>query len=129
MADDEGLLTLTMRSYREALSIVRSWLNNPNKGVIPRTRTLRLWPSPDLSYRVKANSIESWEAIDSILSVGTGVRPIRGRQRRLNGPHRKVKGVTERSKVALLILSYRKLVFWIDWQCKKLGALTVLMSP
>ena len=30
---------------------------------------------------------------------------------------------------ALLILSYRKLAFWIDWQCEKLGAPIVLVEP
>jgi IS605 OrfB family transposase len=32
-------------------------------------------------------------------------------------------------KVALLILSYRKLAFWIDWQCEKLGVPVVPVEP
>jgi IS605 OrfB family transposase len=32
-------------------------------------------------------------------------------------------------KVALLILSYRKFAFWIDWQCEKLGVPTVPVEP
>jgi IS605 OrfB family transposase len=32
-------------------------------------------------------------------------------------------------KVALLILSYRKLAFWIDWQCEELGVPAVLIEP
>ena len=32
-------------------------------------------------------------------------------------------------KVALLILSYRKLALWIDWQCEKLGVPVVPVEP
>jgi len=32
-------------------------------------------------------------------------------------------------KVALLILSYRKLSFWIDWQCEKLGVPIIPVEP
>jgi IS605 OrfB family transposase len=32
-------------------------------------------------------------------------------------------------KVALIILSYRKLALWIDWQCEKLGVSTVPIEP
>ena len=32
-------------------------------------------------------------------------------------------------KAALLILSYRKLSFWIDWQCEKLGVPVIPVEP
>jgi len=32
-------------------------------------------------------------------------------------------------KTALLILSYRRLEFWIDWQCEKLGAPLITANP
>jgi len=44
--------------YREALAIARSWLNNPGRGGIPRVKSLRIWLTPDLSYRVKDGCIE-----------------------------------------------------------------------
>jgi hypothetical protein len=44
--------------YREALSIVKAWLRNPNRGRVPRVRTLRMWLSPGTSYRVKGDYVE-----------------------------------------------------------------------
>ena len=39
----------------------------------------------------------------------------------LTGLIEKLRELPGDHKVALLILSYRKLAFWIDWQCEKLG--------
>ena len=40
------------------LSIAKSWLSNPNKGTMPKAKTLRLWLTPKLSYRIKGNYVE-----------------------------------------------------------------------
>ena len=47
-----------MDCYREALSMAKSWLGNPNKGTMPKAKTLRLWLTPSLSYRIKGNYVE-----------------------------------------------------------------------
>ena len=47
-----------MDCYREALSIAKSWLSNPNKGTMPKAKGLRLWLTPKLSYRIKGNYVE-----------------------------------------------------------------------
>jgi len=44
--------------YREALAMVKSWLRNPKRGGIPRVRRLRIWLTPNQSYRVKGERIE-----------------------------------------------------------------------
>jgi putative transposase len=49
---------IAMDCYREALSIAKSWLSNPNKGTMPKAKTLRLWLTPKLSYRIKGNYVE-----------------------------------------------------------------------
>jgi hypothetical protein len=49
---------IAMDCYREALSIAKSWLGNPNKGTMPKAKTLRLWLTPSLSYRIKGNYVE-----------------------------------------------------------------------
>jgi putative transposase len=49
---------IAMDCYREALSIAKSWLSNPNKGTMPKAKTLRLWLTPSLSYRIKGNYVE-----------------------------------------------------------------------
>jgi putative transposase len=46
-----------MDCYREALSMAKSWLSNPNKGTMPKAKTLRLWLT-SLSYRIKDNYVE-----------------------------------------------------------------------
>jgi len=48
---------IAMDCYREALSIAKSWLGNPNKGTMPKAKTLRLWLT-SLSYRIKGNYVE-----------------------------------------------------------------------
>jgi hypothetical protein len=49
---------IAMDCYREALSIAKSWLSNPNKGTMPKAKTLRLWLTPSLSYRIEGNYVE-----------------------------------------------------------------------
>jgi putative transposase len=44
--------------YREAIAIAKSWLNNPNRGRVPRTKTLRIWLTNKYSYRVKDGYVE-----------------------------------------------------------------------
>jgi len=245
---------IAMDCYREALSIAKSWLSNPNKGTMPRAKTLRLWLTPSLSYRIKGNYVEvlggyrlrivGWDrrydqypsgearlmykdgkfflmifkrvprplkytpkgvvAVDvnkkEIVFGNSAVRERRktavdralhykrlaeklqqkysssnynawrrrkGILRRIGHFHRKacniiedwakkvsreiaelakqhqyaiaredLTGLIEKlrelprdHKVALLILSYRKLSFWIDWQCEKLGVPIIPVEP
>ncbi|GAB6946541.1 RNA-guided endonuclease TnpB family protein [Vulcanisaeta sp. JCM 16161] len=49
---------IAMDCYREALSIVKSWLRNPNKGKIPTVKTLRMWLTPNQGYRVNGDYVE-----------------------------------------------------------------------
>jgi putative transposase len=44
--------------YREAIAIAKSWLSNPNRGNIPRAKTLRLWLTHKQSYRVRDGYVE-----------------------------------------------------------------------
>jgi putative transposase len=44
--------------YREAIAIAKSWLNNPNRGNMPRARAPRIWLTNKQSYRVKDGYIE-----------------------------------------------------------------------
>jgi IS605 OrfB family transposase len=44
--------------YREAIAIAKSWLSNPNRGRVPRTRTLRIWLTNGCSYRVRDGCVE-----------------------------------------------------------------------
>ena len=47
-----------MDCWREALSIANSWIRNPEKGKLPTVKTLRMWLTPLLSYRIKDGYIE-----------------------------------------------------------------------
>jgi len=47
----------------------------------------------------------------------------------LTGLIEKLRELPRDHKVALLILSYRKLSFWIDWQCEKLGVPIIPVEP
>jgi len=44
--------------YREAMAITKSWLNNSNRGRVPRARTPRLWLTHRYSYRVRDGYVE-----------------------------------------------------------------------
>lgn len=44
--------------YREAIAIAKSWLRNPNRGRIPRAKTLRLWLTHMQSYRIRDGYVE-----------------------------------------------------------------------
>ncbi|MCC6010626.1 MAG: RNA-guided endonuclease TnpB family protein [Fervidicoccaceae archaeon] len=44
--------------YREAIAIAKSWLSNPNRGRVPRTKTLRIWLTNRCSYRVRDGCVE-----------------------------------------------------------------------
>ncbi|MEM0005199.1 MAG: hypothetical protein QXE10_02620 [Desulfurococcaceae archaeon] len=44
--------------YREAIAIAKSWLNNPNRGNIPRAKTLRICLTHKYSYRINGNYVE-----------------------------------------------------------------------
>jgi IS605 OrfB family transposase len=245
---------IAMDCYREALSIAKSWLGNPNKGTMPKAKTLRLWLTPSLSYRIKGSYVEvlggyrlrivGWDrrydqypsgearlmykegkfllmifkrvprplkrAPKGVLAVDVNEKEIvfgngtigerretaieralhykklaeklqqkysfskynawlrrRGILKRVRHFHRKackivedwakkvsleiaelakrhqyaiaredLTGLIEKlrelpkdHKVALLILSYRKLSFWIDWQCEKLGVPIIPVEP
>jgi IS605 OrfB family transposase len=47
----------------------------------------------------------------------------------LTGLIEKLRELPGDHKVAILILSYRKLSFWIDWQCEKLGVPIIPVEP
>jgi len=44
--------------YREAIAIAKSWLNNPNRGNMPRAKTLRVWLTYKYSYRINGGYVE-----------------------------------------------------------------------
>jgi len=44
--------------YREAIAIAKSWLNNPNRGNMPRAKALRVWLTHKYSYRVNGGYVE-----------------------------------------------------------------------
>jgi IS605 OrfB family transposase len=44
--------------YREAIAIAKSWLNNPNRGNMPRAKALRVWLTHKYSYRINGNCVE-----------------------------------------------------------------------
>ena len=44
--------------YREAIAIAKSWLNNPNRGNMPRAKTLRVWLTHKYSYRINSGYVE-----------------------------------------------------------------------
>ncbi|MGC9180919.1 MAG: RNA-guided endonuclease TnpB family protein, partial [Vulcanisaeta sp.] len=82
--------------YREALSIVKAWLRNPNRGRVPRVRTLRMWLSPNLSYRVKDNYVE--------LIGGFRLRVIGMDPRYLDAPNREARLVYRDGELWLRIV-------------------------
>jgi len=49
---------IALDCYREARSIAKSYLGNGANGRIPRVRTLRMWLTPNLSYRIKNGHVE-----------------------------------------------------------------------
>jgi hypothetical protein len=51
---------IAMDCYREALSIVKSWLKTSERerGRMPIVKTLRMWLTPSQSYRIKDGYIE-----------------------------------------------------------------------
>ena len=44
--------------YRGAIAIAKSWLNNPNRGNMPRAKTLRIWLTHKYSYRINGGYVE-----------------------------------------------------------------------
>jgi IS605 OrfB family transposase len=44
--------------YREAITIARSWLNNPGRGNMPRAMAPRIWLTNKYSYRVRGGYVE-----------------------------------------------------------------------
>jgi len=44
--------------YREAIAIAKSWLKNPRKGNKPTVKSLRMWLTHELGYRVKGDHVE-----------------------------------------------------------------------
>ena len=49
---------IALDCYREALSIAKSYLGNGAKGKIPKAKTLRMWLSYGVGYRVKNGYVE-----------------------------------------------------------------------
>ncbi|MFZ8783411.1 MAG: RNA-guided endonuclease TnpB family protein [Desulfurococcaceae archaeon] len=47
--------------YREAIAIAKSWLNNSNRGRVPRAKTPRLWLTNKYSYRIRDGYVEILE--------------------------------------------------------------------
>ena len=44
--------------YREALAIAKSWLRNPRRGRVPRVKTLRMWLTHGIGYRIRDGYVE-----------------------------------------------------------------------
>jgi len=44
--------------YREAIAIAKSWLRKPKRGDIPTVKSLRMWLTHKLSYRIRGDHIE-----------------------------------------------------------------------
>jgi IS605 OrfB family transposase len=44
--------------YREAVAIAKSWLRNPRRGDMPIVKSLRMWLTHELGYRVRGDHIE-----------------------------------------------------------------------
>ncbi|ESQ24118.1 MAG: transposase, putative, N-terminal domain [uncultured Acidilobus sp. JCHS] len=44
--------------YREAIAIAKSWLKNPRRGNKPMARSLSMWLTHELGYRVKGDHVE-----------------------------------------------------------------------
>jgi len=44
--------------YREALTIAKSWLKNPKRGNMPRVKTLRMWLTHEIGYRIREGYVE-----------------------------------------------------------------------
>jgi len=49
---------LAQDCYREALTIAKSWLRNPNRGRVPTAKNPRVWLTHRYSYRVKDGCVE-----------------------------------------------------------------------
>ena len=44
--------------YREAIAIAKSWLRNPRRGAVPTVKSLRMWLTHELGYRVRGDHVE-----------------------------------------------------------------------
>jgi predicted transposase len=44
--------------YREAIAIAKSWLRNPRRGNKPILKSLSMWLTHELGYRVKGDRVE-----------------------------------------------------------------------
>jgi len=49
---------LAQDCYREALTIAKSWLRNPNRGRVPTAKNLKIWLTHGYSYRVNGDRVE-----------------------------------------------------------------------
>ena len=81
--------------YREAIAIAKSWLRNPKRGSISVVKSLSMWLTHELSYRVKGDHVE--------LAGGHRLRII-GWDRRYDGfPNREARLVFRDGEFALYI--------------------------
>ncbi|MFP3319977.1 MAG: RNA-guided endonuclease TnpB family protein [Acidilobus sp.] len=44
--------------YREAIAIAKAWLRNPKRGAVPTIKSLRMWLTHELGYRVRGDHVE-----------------------------------------------------------------------
>jgi IS605 OrfB family transposase len=44
--------------YREAIAIAKAWLRNPKRGAVPTVKSLRMWLTHELGYRVRGDHVE-----------------------------------------------------------------------
>jgi putative transposase len=81
-------------------------------------------------HRKACNIVEDW-AKKTSLEIAELARQHRYAVARedLTGLIERLRELPRDHKVALLILSYRKLSFWIDWQCEKLGVPIIPVEP
>jgi IS605 OrfB family transposase len=95
-----------------------AWLRR--KGILRRIRHF---------HRKARNIIEDWAKKVSLEIAELAKHQYAVAREDLTGLIEKLRELPRDHKVALLILSYRKLSFWIDWQCEKLGIPVVPVEP
>jgi IS605 OrfB family transposase len=81
--------------YREAIAIARSWLRNPRKGNKPTVKSLRMWLTHELGYRVKGDHVE--------LAGGYRLRIIGWDRRYDDFPNREARLVFREGKFTLYV--------------------------
>jgi len=102
-----------------SFSKYNAWLRR--RGILKRVRHF---------HRKARNIVEDWAKKVSLEIAELAKRHHYAIAREdLTGLIERLRELPGDHKVALLILSYRKLSFWIDWQCEKLGVPIIPVEP